>query len=276
MNLILYVLLFFTGAAFGSFVGVIVDRLYIKSYIKGGSMCQSCARRLKWFETIPVISYIFLGGKCRKCKTKIGAEHFWIEMAGGIFAIASYEIFLKNYFLAGSEKSLLLGVVLAILFALLFIVFGVIFNYDLKNKLVPTNYALLLIVIGLAFEAYKAINYQTIYGGLTTLFWLDLFSGFLIALPFFLIYTFSNKKAVGFGDILVYFGIGYLAGFIFGISVFLLSIWIGALVSLILLYLRPKKYNKKTPIPFAPFIVLATIIVMFLQLDIIGLSSLLF
>lgn len=276
MNLILYVLLFFIGAAFGSFVGVIVDRLYIKSYIKGGSMCQSCARRLKWYETIPVLSYLFLRGKCRKCKTKIGAEHFWIEVAGGVFAILSYEVFLKDYFMFGGEKSLLLGTVLAFLFAVIFIVFGVIFNYDLKNKLVPTNYALVLIIIGLVFESYKAFNWEAVYGGFTILFWLDLFSGFLIALPFFLIYIFSKKKAVGFGDILVYFGIGYLAGFVFGFSIFLLSIWIGAIVSLILLYLRPKKYHKKSQIPFAPFIILATVIVMFLQLDIMGISSLFF
>ncbi|MEA4910518.1 hypothetical protein SDC9_08002 [bioreactor metagenome] len=276
MNIILYIFLFFIGAALGSFVGVVVDRLYIKSYIKGGSICQSCAKKLTWFETIPVLSYLFLGGKCRKCKTKIGAEHFWIEVAGGVFAILAYQVFLKDYFISGSEKSLILGIVLAFFFALLFIVFGVIFNYDLKNKLVPTNYALILIVIGLAFEAYKAFNYQAVYGGLTTLFWLDLFSGFLIALPFFLIYIFSKKKAVGFGDILIYFGVGYLAGFVFGLSIFLVSVWMGAIISLILLYLRPKKYHKKSQIPFAPFIILATIIVMFLQLDIIGMSSLFF
>lgn len=276
MNIILYVFLFFLGAAFGSFVGVIVDRLYIKSYIKGGSICQSCARNLKWFETIPVFSYLFLGGKCRKCKSKIGAEHFWIEVAGGVFAILSYQVFLKDHFVLGGGESLILGIILALFFAILFIIFGVIFNYDLKNKLVPTNYALLLIVIGLAFEAYKAFNYQTVYGGFTSLFWLDLFSGFIVALPFFLIYIFSKKKAVGLGDILVYFGVGYLAGFIFGLSIFLLSVWLGAFISLVLLYLLPKKYHKKSQIPFAPFIILATLIIMFLQLDIIGLSSLFF
>lgn len=271
---LLYLFIFMVGAAFGSFVGVIIDRLYIKSFIKGKSICQSCSKNLKWYEMIPVISYLFLKGRCKKCKSKIGQEHFWIEVVGGILAILVYKLYLINYFTPPiTTGNIILGLVLALMFAFLFIVFGVIFSYDLKNKLVPTNFALFLIIIGLAFATYRAYNFELYYGGMTTLFWLDLFSGFLIALPFFLIYYFSGKKAVGLGDILIFFGVGYLAGFIFGVSIFLLSVWIGAGVSVLLLYKRPKKYNKKSSVPFAPFIIIATLIVMFLGLDIVGLSS---
>lgn len=262
------------GAAFGSFVGVIIDRLYVKSFLKGKSICQSCSKNLKWYEMIPVFSYLFLKGRCKKCKSRIGSEHFWVEILGGILAIVVYQLYLSNYFtLPFSQENLIIGSVLALFFAFLFVVFGVIFSYDLKNKLVPTNFALLLIIIGLAFTVYRAYNYHFFYGGITTLFWLDMFSGILIALPFLLIYFFSKGKAVGLGDALIFLGIGYLAGFVFGVSIFLLSVWIAAVVSIILLLKKPKKYNRKTQIPFTPFIIIATLIIMFLQLDIVGISS---
>jgi leader peptidase (prepilin peptidase)/N-methyltransferase len=113
---------------------------------------------------------------------------------------------------------------------------------------------------------------MSIYSGYTTLFWLDVFSGILVALPFIIIFLFSGGKAVGFGDIMLLIGVGYLTGFIFGVSTFLLSIWIGAVVSLLMLYLFPKKYNRKSEIPFAPFIVIATIAMIFLEIDVVGIS----
>lgn len=274
---ILYLFLLMIGAAFGSFVGVIVDRLYIKSYIKGKSICQSCAKKLSWYEMIPIFSYLFLKGKCKKCKSKIGQENFWIEIAGGVFSILTYQIYLSEYFTYPyTLTSIIPGLLFSLFFAFLFVIFGVIFIYDLKNKLVPTNFTLILILVGLAFAAYRAYYFNHFYGGMSTLFWLDIFSGILIALPFILIYYFSNKKGVGFGDILIYLGVGYLSGFVYGVSILLLSIWIAAAFSLILLLKKPKKYNRKSQIPFAPFIILATLLVMFLQIDIIGITNFLY
>lgn len=73
-SLIIYSLIFLFGGALGSFAGVIVDRLYIKSFLTGRSNCDTCNRRLNWYELIPVFSFLFLGGRCRKCKVKIGKE----------------------------------------------------------------------------------------------------------------------------------------------------------------------------------------------------------
>lgn len=270
-NNFLLFLIFIFGGALGSFANLIVDRLYIKSFWKGRSMCMSCAKTLSWYEMIPVFSFLFLKGRCSKCKVKLSRRHFWVELIGGLSALILYFSFLSNYFTSFSSINyLFLGISLSILFTILFVVFTVIFVYDLKHKLVPTGFALVLIIIGFAFEAYRAYNFTQYYGGITDLFWLDLFSGFLIAVPFYLIYLFSKKKALGFGDIIVFFGVGYLSGFVFGVSIFLLSVWIGAAVSIILIYLNPKKYNRKSHIPFAPFIIIATVIVLLLNLDILG------
>lgn len=271
----MYVLIFFLGAAIGSFACVIADRLYIKSAFSGRSECASCAKKLAWYEMVPVFSFIFIRGRCTKCKSKIGARHFWVEIMGGIFSILVYSMYIENYFsMPIFITNIATGILFSILFALLFITFTVIFIYDLRHKLVPTKYTLLLIITGLAFELFRVFNYKSLYGGFTTLFWLDLFSGFFIALPFLALYYLSGKKGVGFGDILIFFGVGYVTGFVFGVSVFLLSVWIGALTSVLLMYLYPKKYNRKSRIPFAPFIVIATTLVLFLQIDIVGILPL--
>jgi leader peptidase (prepilin peptidase)/N-methyltransferase len=274
---ILNILIFFFGAAVGSFVNVIVDRLYIKSFIFGRSVCQSCSKKLSWYEMIPVLSYLFLKGRCKKCKTKIGAKHLWMEIFTGILAIFTYKILLASYFNVFSPNyNLAIGISFALFYVLLFILLFSIFLYVSNHKIVPLGFSILLFVIGLAFEVYRIYNVSFFYGSIhSTLFWLDLFSGVLVALPFLFIYLFSKGKAVGFGDVLLFLSAGYLLGFIFGVSVFLLSIWIGAITSLLLIYLMPHKFNRKSTIPFAPFIIAAVILVIFLHIDVLGLSLIL-
>ncbi len=270
-SFILYSLLFLFGGALGSFAGVIVDRLYIKSFLTGRSNCDSCNKRLNWYELIPVLSYLLLRGRCKKCKVKIGKEKFWTELFGSIFMIFTYNIYISKYFSSSlTKENIISGLSVLLLAGFLYIIISVIIFYDLKHKMVPTNFSLLLIIIGVSFEIYKIFNYKIFYGGINNLFWLDLFSGFLIALPFLLIYFLSKKKGVGFGDIIIYFAVGYLSGFIFGVSIFFISIWLGAIISIYLIIFYPKKYSRKSAIPFAPFILIATILVAFLQIDILG------
>lgn len=276
-SFLLYILIFFFGAAVGSFINVIVDRLYIKSFISGRSVCQSCSKKLSWYEMIPVLSYLFLKGRCKKCKTKIGAKHLRMEIFTGILAIFTYKILLASYFNVFSPNyNLAIGAGFAVFYTFLFVLLLSIFLYDLKHKIVPLGFSVLLLIIGIAFEAYRIYNVSFFYGSThSTLFWLDLFSGVLVALPFLVIYLFTRGRAVGFGDVLLFLSAGYLLGFVFGVSAFLISIWIGAIISLLLIYLMPHKFNRKSTIPFAPFIVAAVILIIFLHIDVLGLSLIL-
>lgn len=274
MNTILYTIIFLFGGAIGSFINVIVDRLYIKSFFSGRSHCNSCGKKLSFFELIPVLSYLFLKGRCKKCKVKIGVKHLITEIVMGVLSIFTYRLLLINYFNPMSvDYNLISGFLFAGLYTFLFILLGVIFLYDLKHKIVPLPFSLLLLIVGVSFEVWKIINLHTFYINTNNiLFYLDLFSGILIALPFLLINIFSKGRGVGLGDVILFLGVGYLLGFVYGLSVFLLSVWIGAFVSLLLIYVFPKKYNRKSAIPFAPFIVLSTILVLFLHIDIMGIS----
>lgn len=274
MNFLFYFILFLFGGAIASFTNVIVDRLYIKSFLTGRSHCSFCGKELSFFELIPIFSYLFLKGRCKKCKTKIGAKHLYLELIFGILAILTYKLLLVNYFNPMSlDYNLLSGFLFALLYTFLFVILSVIFLYDLRHKIVPLPFSSLLLITGIAFEVYKVLHIHTFYGGVhNTLFYLDLFSGILIALPFLLINIITKGKGVGLGDVILFLGVGYLLGFIYGLSALLLSVWIGAIVSLLLIYIFPKKFNKKSAIPFAPFIVLAFFLVLFLHIDIMGLS----
>lgn len=91
-----YLLAFLMGASIGSFIGVLIDRLPRKeSIVFPPSHCTNCNHKLKWYENIPVISYIFLGGKCSSCKSKIPFKYFLIEFVFGIIGVLIFSVFFK-------------------------------------------------------------------------------------------------------------------------------------------------------------------------------------
>jgi leader peptidase (prepilin peptidase)/N-methyltransferase len=89
-----------------------------------------------------------------------------------------------------------------------------------------------------------------------------------VALPFFLIWAISKGKAVGFGDVILFFGVGAFFGSLEGFAVLMISVWVGALYGLYIKYFVTKKRSGYTAIPFVPFVVLAFIVVLFTGIDI--------
>ena len=83
-NLIIAVWLFCVGTAFGSFINVLVDRGHRHESLLGRSHCENCGHTLSWYELIPLLSYVFLGGKCFKCKSVIPIRLFFVEFLTGI------------------------------------------------------------------------------------------------------------------------------------------------------------------------------------------------
>lgn len=99
MNLILYIIIFIMGTLFGSFYTLAVYRIPRKiDIVKTHSFCPNCNHKLGFFELIPVLSYIILGGKCKKCKQKIRPRYFILEFLSGItFALIAYCLKIDAY-----------------------------------------------------------------------------------------------------------------------------------------------------------------------------------
>lgn len=98
-ELFLVFLAFILGASFGSFFGVLIDRLPRKESIAfPSSHCTNCGHKLMWYENIPVFSYLVLGGKCKNCKSVIPLRFFLLELILGL-VFATCAALLISYFL---------------------------------------------------------------------------------------------------------------------------------------------------------------------------------
>lgn len=97
LSIVLIILFFLMGASIASFLGVVIERVPKKEPITGRSHC-ACGRQLKWYENIPVIGWLRVGGKTKCCNTKIPAWYFYIEVAGGIIgAIIGFTVLNNLY-----------------------------------------------------------------------------------------------------------------------------------------------------------------------------------
>ena len=99
MNIFLYIIIFIMGTVFGSFYTLAVYRIPKKTdIIKTHSFCPNCNHKLGFFELIPVFSYLFLGGKCKKCKQKIRPRYFILEILSGVvFVLIAYGLKIDAY-----------------------------------------------------------------------------------------------------------------------------------------------------------------------------------
>ncbi len=90
MNIILYVFIFLFAICIGSFLNVLIWRIPNKMSVNGRSICPKCNTPIKGYDLIPVLSFLFLGGKCRACKAKISFRYPAIELLTGILAVICF------------------------------------------------------------------------------------------------------------------------------------------------------------------------------------------
>ncbi len=254
-----YILSFILGASIGSFTQVIATRLHVASIIKGRSKCLSCGEALRASDLIPIISYFLLRGRCRYCKTPYGISSVVIEVIFGAVFLALYHFILKE------SPTLLVSSWWLVYYTLLFIVLGVMALYDRLHSFIPVSF----------LASFLALT-CTMFGiHLTTSFSVEtLVAPLVVALPFLLVWAITRGKGVGFGDVILFFGVGAFFGIYEGLAVFILSVWMGAIVGLYYKYIVAKNTSKTTAIPFVPFIVFSFLIVLFTGIDIFSIAFL--
>lgn len=250
----LWILFFIFGASIGSFTQVVATRLNVAPISKTRSKCLSCGEALRVSDLIPIFSYLWLRGKCRYCKSSYGVSALLVELLYGLVFVLLYQFVLYG---AGPVA----GFFYLSYYTLLFIVLGVVALYDMAHTYLPNYYLIAYIGLTLLMLMFRIVG----GGGL-----LDVAAPFVVAAPFLLIWMVSKGRALGFGDIILYFGVGAFFGIAQGLAVFLLSIWLGTLYA-IMVYVQ--KRNRKQEIAFVPFIVIAFLVVLFTDLDIFSIAS---
>ena len=237
MDIAIKIFAFTFGAMVGSFLNVLIYRLpRNQSIVLPRSHCPHCQKTIVWYENIPLLSFIFLKGRCRGCSSKISWRYFLIEFAAGFVALAL------------APRSLDLVPILLFLFLFsVFCVFLVHFFIDIEHQILPDS---LNIYLALAFLSY-AIFYLP-WGHWV---WGAVVGAGLPLLVVWLFYMLKGQIGLGGGDIKLYGALGIYLGPVGIIHNIFLSCFLGSLVGFFLIFV--KKMSKEHPMPFGPFIIIA-------------------
>lgn len=210
------------GAVLGSFLAWLGRALMDRRAFKARSACDACRRTLAWWELIPIFSYIGLGGRCRACGTTIMLTDWAMEIIGAL-------LFGLGAFRFTEIRDLLWWCILAFTTMLLFYV-------DVRWNVVPRAFAVVV-----AFIAVLATwSPETIA--------LVLLSGLLGAIFYFFLYTVSNGRWVGDGDVALGFIVGAAVGHPLHLGVALLAAHvIGSIVAIIMLTLKKREFGDALP-----------------------------
>lgn len=245
----LIIILFILGLFFGSFFLVLADRLPRgEAVLIGRSHCEFCKHKLAWHDLIPVISYIFLIGKCRYCHKNFGVRYPLVELSTGLLFVITF------FLLQNSIKYQVSSIMYIPLGFYLYITgtFIVIFLADMFYGIIPDVVLFPAIIVSIL---YLILN--TKYLILTSVL-----AGFGAFGFFLLLFLLTRGKGIGFGDVKLALLVGLLTGFP-GIIISLYIAFIsGAIIALILITLGKKKLRGDT-ISFGPFILLGTYITIF-------------
>lgn len=255
--------LFLLGLIVGSFLNVVILRYHTGKSLSGRSGCFSCRHQLGWAELVPVVSFLWQGGRCRHCGSKISRQYPLVELLTGVLLALTAWKFYPDYLAIGY-----VGVILATLV--------MIVVYDLRHQIIPDGPAYLFIALAILspFALHLGVGLPS-DSGVTILY--HLIAGLVLFTVFFSIWYFSRGKAMGFGDAKLAFAIGALFGLKAGANAVILAFWLGALVGLGLIALSRTKiklfgrrFSFKSEVPFAPFLVLGLILQLFWGLSVIG------
>ena len=242
--MIINLIVFLIGLVFGSFLNVLIHRLplSISLFKPLGSACPHCSYEIKWFENIPVLSYLFLKGKCSNCSASISKTYPLVEIITAIVTLVIYLNFIPNWEMLA---------IVALFYTLIVLSF-----IDLKYREVPDY--LLIIVVVLTILVGDLINLLIFTGGLLLLELAITFYIQNIKAKITKNKELETQRALGEGDMPIAGVIGGLLGIQLGIS----AIFLAALLALL-----PAIYNlfskKEIETAFIPFLSLGLFISLF-------------
>jgi len=224
--------------------------------IIGRSYCPHCKNQVRWYDNIPLLSFVFLRARCRTCKGDISWQYPVVEFLSGIVFLLVAKFFLE----IGNVSSYVEVFFYLVLFSSLL----VLFTYDLKFMEVPIIIFWTTLVIVTTYFLY--LGYTDLNNGVP-FFSLNIVSGmiggFVAWLFFFSLVFFSKETWMGWGDVYIGFLLGFILGWpnvFFGL---LISFTVGALYAIIAMIVGEK--NMKSQVPFVPFLVLGIIATIFIN-----------
>lgn len=238
MDIIIAIYIFIIGTIMGSFFNVVAHRLSNnESIIKPGSHCENCNHLLKWYELIPIISFLIQGGKCRQCHTQLSWWYPLIEIITGLFYLFSYLYFGLSY---DFFISLVISSVLVI------------------TCITDFNYLIILdepLIVG----SILIIIIKFLQGGIIDTL-IAILSGLLLFFFMLLVKILGDKafkrESLGGGDIKLSFFIGLSLGY----KLAFVNLVLASLLTLPIAFYYLIKYRDRE-VPFGPFLIISNFII---------------
>lgn len=236
MKIIFSTFTFIIGGVFGSFSNVLIYRIPENiSIVAPASFCPKCGAKIRFYDNIPIISYIILKGKCRSCGGKIPLRYFLVE-------VVMASLFLLSYIKFGFSINFLKSIT--------FIFFAVnISTIDIQKMLIPDVLSLPGLVMGFLFALLSGKFLYFLTGGII---------GAIIPGIFYIAGKIIKKDLMGEGDIIILAMIGLYTGWINVFIVLFIASLLGSIIGI------PLKIKKKIKyLPFAPFLFASAILLIF-------------
>ena len=234
LRAVLYLIIFLMGLVIGSFLNVCIYRIPKKEDIVfGRSKCRSCGEMLKWYELIPVVSFLSHGGRCRHCNEKISIQYPLVELANGMIYVWVVAV------IGWTWESLLFCLCASVL-----LVLGII---DERTFEIPLGCNILIGILGMIHLLLDLTH------------WLDYVMGMCIVSGLFLIaYYATRKKGIGGGDIKLMAAAGLLLGW----QKILLALFIGSVLGVVIHFTLMKFKGKDRVLAFGPYLAVGIFIAM--------------
>ncbi|OGD61101.1 hypothetical protein A3I57_00835 [Candidatus Beckwithbacteria bacterium RIFCSPLOWO2_02_FULL_47_23] len=240
-----YWLMFLLGICLGSFLSVVLYRLRVGgSALKGRSVCDHCRKKIAWYDNLPLLSFLLLGGKCRRCRRPINPEYPLTELIIGIEFVWVYWLLKINFnffnWIEGWYSFALLAYWL-----ILFSGAVAIAIYDFQHQLIPDQILLPLIVVAF-LRLFVSQNWSVVPAAFGSMAFLGV------------LHLVTRGKGMGLGDVKLGFLLGLVLGWPQIMTAYFLAFLTGAIAGVILIVVKGK--NLKSKIAFGPFLILGMII----------------
>src|SRR3989344_2063399 len=262
---------FVLGAIVGSFLNVLILRYNTGLGIYGRSRCFSCGSPLRWYDLIPIVSFLALRSRCRYCGAKISVQYPIVELFSGLL-FALFFIFARNNTFS---ISMFIPYLLCLWFSAAVLIFTLV--YDLKHKIIPDSASIALAMVAIVFSVLTIGASQALF--------INLITALIISLIFASFWFISRGRAMGLGDAKLVFGLAVFLGYPMSISATVVAFWIGAAYALIIIAMdkasrivatgggdfqlsySSKQITMKSELPFGPFLIIAALIVFFFEIN---------
>lgn len=225
-TVLLYIIVFLYGIVIGSFLNVCIYRIpKQENIVKIRSHCMNCGYQLRWYDLVPVFSYLCLRGRCRSCKQKISVQYPLIELLNGVL----YCIVFAVYGISGE----------ALLFALLASALVTLSVIDFRTYEIPPGIDLFILALGL-------IRIVTDYAD-----WFDYAIGFFLVSGFlYIVYLVTKGRGIGGGDIKLM----AVSGLLLGWKQILLAFVLGCIIGSVIHIARMKISGQGHVLAFGPYL----------------------